>query len=214
MKSRSLTCVLVVLSTMGCWACSGTPAMRPAALSSAQPLYISGVPFFPQLEAQCGPASLAAVLNYWGEPVSPDEIAREIYVPRLRGSLSLDLWRYAQGKQFDAAIHRGSLEYLQSHLMLNEPIVASLNLGYRLVPLGHFLVVVGLDPNEGTVITYSGTEKNSRIPFDKFLSAWEKTGYWALLVKPKAPTGGGGIESGRADRSHPARRSCASPHYR
>ena len=170
-----------ILFTSGC----AGPSPATPKLSTAQPLYVQGVPFFPQLEAQCGPASLAAVLNYWGETVSPEEIAKEIYVPRLRGSLSLDLWRYAQAKKFDASIHRGSLEYLQSHLMLNEPVVASLNLGYRLVPLGHFLVVVGLDPAEGTVITYSGTEKNSRIPFDKFLSAWEKTGYWSLLVKPK-----------------------------
>jgi ABC-type bacteriocin/lantibiotic exporter with double-glycine peptidase domain len=181
--------VLVVLWTILGVACTST-AVRPAQLSTAQPLYVAGVPFFPQLTAQCGPASLAAVLNYWGEEVSPEQIAREIYVPRLRGSLSLDLWRYARMKKFEASIHRGSLEYLQSHLQLNEPIVASLNLGYRLVPLGHFLVVVGLDPQEGTVITYSGTEKNSRIPFDEFLSAWEKTGYWALLVKPKGLSSG------------------------
>jgi ABC-type bacteriocin/lantibiotic exporter with double-glycine peptidase domain len=176
---------LLMLWSLAGPGCTSTSVKTPH-LQMASPLYVKGVPFFPQLEAQCGPASLAAVLNYWGETVSPEDIAREIYVPRLRGSLSLDLWRYAQAKRFDASIHRGSLEYLQSHLMLNEPIVASLNLGYRLVPLGHFLVVVGLDPAEGTVITYSGTEKNSRIPFDEFLSAWEKTGYWALLVKPKA----------------------------
>ena len=181
---RSILTALVILGAFGSLACSNRTALPPQ-LDRTQTLYVSGVPFFPQLEAQCGPASLAAVLNYWGEQVSPEDIAREIYVPRLRGSLSLDLWRYAQAKRFDASIHRGSLEYLQSHLMLKQPIVASLNLGYRLVPLGHFLVVVGLDPQERTVITYSGTEKNSRIPFDEFLSAWEKTGYWSLLVKPK-----------------------------
>lgn len=171
---------ILTLIVLGC-----SSGNKYAELRDVRPLYVEGVPFYPQLEAQCGPASLAAVLNYWGQQVTPEEIAREIYVPRLKGSLSLDLWRYA-GNQMDAAVHRGSLEYLQAHLMRNEPIVASLNLGYKLVPLGHYLVVVGLEPANRMVIAYSGTEKNSRIPFDEFLSAWEKTGYWALLVKPRA----------------------------
>jgi len=163
--------------------CSSTTQF--AQLRDTRPLYVEGVPFYPQLEAQCGPASLAAVLNYWGRPVTPDEISQKIYVPRLKGSLSLDLWRYASTQDLEASVHRGSLEYLQAHLMRNEPVVASLNLGYKLVPLGHYLVVVGLEPEKRMVITYSGTEKNSRIPFEKFLSAWEKTGYWALLVRPR-----------------------------
>jgi ABC-type bacteriocin/lantibiotic exporter with double-glycine peptidase domain len=171
---------ILTLIVLGC-----SSGSKYAELRDARPLYVEGVPFYPQLEAQCGPASLAAVLNYWGKQVTPEEIAREIYVPRLKGSLSLDLWRYA-GNQMEAAVHRGSLEYLQAHLMRNEPIVASLNLGYRLVPLGHYLVVVGLEPAHRVVIAYSGTERNSRIPFDEFLSAWEKTGYWALLVRPRA----------------------------
>jgi ABC-type bacteriocin/lantibiotic exporter with double-glycine peptidase domain len=183
---RALVIGLVALVALGCAGTNGSHGQLP----DKSPLYVEGVPFYPQLEAQCGPASLAAVLNYWGKEVSPEQIARDIYVPRLKGSLSLDLWRYARTQNFEATIDRGSLEYLQAHLMNNEPIVASLNLGYRLLPLGHYLVVVGLDPHERMVIAYSGTERNSRIPFDQFLSAWKKTGYWALLVKPVETTKG------------------------
>jgi ABC-type bacteriocin/lantibiotic exporter with double-glycine peptidase domain len=183
---------LTVLVAVGCAGTSGSAAQQ----ADTPPLYVEGVPFYPQLEAQCGPASLAAVLNYWGKQVSPEQIAHEIYVPRLKGSLSLDLWRYARTQNFDATIDRGSLEYLRAHLLKNEPIVASLNLGYRLLPLGHYLVVVGLDPDERMVIAYSGTERNSRIPFEQFLSAWRKTGYWALLVKPVETTKGENKKNG------------------
>jgi ABC-type bacteriocin/lantibiotic exporter with double-glycine peptidase domain len=185
--------VLIGLTALVALGCAGTRGSQ-VQLADKAPLYVEGVPFYPQLEAQCGPASLAAVLNYWGKQVSPEQIAHEIYVPRLKGSLSLDLWRYARTQNFDATIDRGSLEYLHTHLLKNEPIVASLNLGYRLLPLGHYLVVVGLDPDERMVIAYSGTERNSRIPFDQFLSAWQKTGYWALLVKP--------VETTQRDKKH------------
>ena len=65
------------------------------------------------------------------------------------------------------------------------PIIAFLNLGFRQVPLGHFLVVVGVDPEDKSVIAYSGVEKNQRIPFDRFKKAWEKTNYWSLLIEPQ-----------------------------
>ena len=65
------------------------------------------------------------------------------------------------------------------------PIIAFLNFGFREVPLGHFLVVVGIDPDDKNVIAYSGVDKNQRIPFDRFKAAWEKTNYWSLLVEPK-----------------------------
>src|SRR5207248_1554681 len=52
------------------------------------------------------------------------------------------------------------------------------------VPFGHFLVVVGLDPDDKSVIAYSGKEKNQRIPYERFKHAWEKTNYWSLLIEP------------------------------
>ncbi len=149
-----------------------------------EPLYVKGVPFYPQKKYQCGPASLAAVLNFWGQNDSPEQIAQAIYLPRLKGSLSLDLWRYARDQGFDARMREGSLEDLQAHLTRKHPVIAFLNLGYSFFPIGHFLVVVGLDPEQQAVITYSGTEKDKRIPYKKFLSDWKKTDYWSLIITP------------------------------
>jgi ABC-type bacteriocin/lantibiotic exporter with double-glycine peptidase domain len=150
-----------------------------------QPLYVEGVPFYPQKKYQCGPASLAAVLNYWGRNDSPEQIAQAIYLPRLKGSLGLDLWRYARDQGFDARMREGSLEDLQVHLARKQPVIAFLNLGFTFFPIGHFLVVVGLDPEQQAVIAYSGTEKDKRIPYKKFLSDWKKTHYWSLVITPK-----------------------------
>jgi ABC-type bacteriocin/lantibiotic exporter with double-glycine peptidase domain len=146
--------------------------------------YVEGVPFYPQKKFQCGPASLAAVLSYWGQTISAEQIAQDIYLPRREGTLSLDLWRYAAAQGFDAQMQEGSLEKLQAHLAQRQPVIAFLNLGLSFFPIGHFLVVVGLDPEQQTVIAYSGTEKNKRIPYKKFLSDWKKTQYWSLVITP------------------------------
>lgn len=159
--------------------------------------YVEGVPFYPQKEYQCGPASLAAVLNYWGRSVSPDQITQAIYLHRLKGSLSLDLWRYARDQGFDARMQEGSLENLQAHLSHKQPVIAFLNLGFTFFPIGHFLVVVGLDPEQQAVIAYSGTEKDKRIPYNKFLSDWKKTDYWSLVITPKDGPASGLARDGR-----------------
>ena len=51
---------------------------------------------------------------------------------------------------------------------------------------GDPLVVVGVDPDTGHVITYNAREYNSRIPYNTFLRAWRKTNFWTLVVKPKS----------------------------
>ena len=169
--------------------CSSTSSSHASAgAPGANEWYISGVPFYPQVAYQCGPASLAAVLNYWGRRVTPEEIATAIYSPRLKGTLSLDMWQYASAQHFQADMRRASLEDLKAYVRANTPVIAFLNLGYEWLPGGHFVVVVGLDPDRGSVITYSGKEQNSRIPYDQFLNAWRKTNFWTLVVRPKTDT--------------------------
>jgi ABC-type bacteriocin/lantibiotic exporter with double-glycine peptidase domain len=158
--------------------------------ASPNTVYVKEVPFFPQTQYQCGPASLAAVLNYWGSRVSPDEITKEIYRADLKGTLSLDLFLYAKDRHFDASMRQGSWELLEAQLKRNRPVIAFLNLGFRQVPIGHFVVVVGLDPDQKTVIAYSGTTKDEPIPYDRFRAAWEKTNYWSLLIQPPSSQDG------------------------
>jgi ABC-type bacteriocin/lantibiotic exporter with double-glycine peptidase domain len=153
---------------------------------STNAIYVKQVPFYPQTQYQCGPAALATVLNYYGRHVTPEQIAQEIYRPRMKGTLSLDLWQYAKTQDLQASVQQGSWEFLEMHVSRERPIIAFLNFGFREVPLGHFLVVVGVDRDDKSVIAYSGTDKNQRIPFDRFKAAWQKTNYWSLLIEPKA----------------------------
>src|SRR5688572_30394649 len=40
---------------------------------------IADVPFFPQVEYQCGPAALATALVHAGVPLEPDELVSQVY---------------------------------------------------------------------------------------------------------------------------------------
>jgi hypothetical protein len=45
------------------------------------------VPFYPQEEYQCGPASLAMTLAWSGLPIDPDALTSQVFTPSLKGSL-------------------------------------------------------------------------------------------------------------------------------
>ena len=57
---------------------------------------VLNVPFIAQKPNYCGPAALAMLANYYGHPVSQDEIAGAIYLPDIGGTLTSELGEYAR----------------------------------------------------------------------------------------------------------------------
>ncbi len=151
--------------------------------------YISDVPFFPQSKYQCGPATLASVLNYHGSKVTPGEIAEAIYEKRLKGTLSIDLILFARRMGFNAKSYKGSISDLKGHISRDRPLIVFQDLGYPLLPIRHFSVVIGYDDAEGILVLHSGKRRNRLISYEKFLRSWAEMDYWTLLV---LPTGGDG----------------------
>lgn len=142
------------------------------------------VPFFPDDTDQCGPATLASVLTYWGVPGDLSALKEETYLPHLRGSLPIDLLLAAQARGLQAEGFSGTLEALQAELDAGHPIVALLNLGWALFPQGHYVVVTGYDEGRQGVYLHSGIVRDMFVPYARYLAAWEKTGRWMLRVQP------------------------------
>ncbi|MCK5553438.1 MAG: PA2778 family cysteine peptidase [Deltaproteobacteria bacterium] len=151
--------------------------------------YITDVPFFPQSKYQCGPASLASVLNYYGCRVTPEEIAKAIYTKRLRGTLNIDLLLFAQGMGVYARAYRGDLTDLKNHISKDRPLIVFQDLGYPLLPIRHFSVVIGYDETKGILILHSGKRANKATPYKGFLRSWAKMDNWTLLILPKRGAG-------------------------
>ncbi len=52
---------------------------------------LTEVPFYPQTENECGPASLAMALDASGVTVTPDELTPIVFTPGRAGSLQADM---------------------------------------------------------------------------------------------------------------------------
>ncbi len=144
-------------------------------------ILINKVPFYPQEDYQCGPASLAGVMNYWGVDIKPEDIANDIYSKSARGTLDIDMLLYANKKGLYALKYAGNWEDLKTKIDGGYPLIVLVDYGFFLYRANHFMVVVGY--NEDGVTVNSGKTERAFIEKEKFLNSWEKTNYWTLWIK-------------------------------
>lgn len=171
--------LILILILAFLFSCARTREVTPSEVSQV----IEKVPFYPQQEYQCGPASLAGVLNYWGVDISPEEIATEIYSKSAKGTLDVDMILYAERKSLKPHHYKGSLEDIRSNIDSGYPLIVLVDYGFWVYQQNHFMVVVGYNENE--IIANSGKDRLKSIPLKNFLKSWEKTEFWTLLVTPK-----------------------------
>ena len=176
-------CLLLLLALLG--ACAAGPQTRqlletpPHIPAQAE---LTGVPFFPQLEYNCGPAALASIISYRGNPIVPEQITPLIFVPGLKGSLQIEV--VAATRQFDLLPVRlePRMESILREVAAGNPVFVLQNLGLDSLPYWHYEVVVGYDLNEGVMILRSGVERRLLRDFAVFENTWQRAGYWALAV--------------------------------
>jgi predicted Zn-dependent protease len=64
------------------------------------------------------------------------------------------------------------------------PVLVLLNLGISALPVYHYAVVIGYEPDSDSIIMRSGEDYRLLMSRLRFLSAWSKAGSWALTVPP------------------------------
>jgi tetratricopeptide (TPR) repeat protein len=158
-------------------------AYRDSAIErSEKAVELTSTPFYPQSRYQCGPASLATLLNTAGLDTDPDQLVADVYLPYRKGTLQIEMI---------AAVRRyGLVPYQPAHdiesiihqLKHDIPVLVLLNLGLKALPAYHYAVVIGYDPGTDVVIMRSGTDYRLLMRRQRFLSAWHKSGSWALTV--------------------------------
>lgn len=144
---------------------------------------IENVPFFLQETYQCGPASLAGVMHYWGVEASPEAIAEEIYSKSAKGTLGLDMVLYARKKGLDVVQSRGSIKSIKENIDLGYPVIVLVDYGFWVYQQNHFMVIIGY--HENGVIANSGRNQLKFIREEDFLKSWEMTDFWTLLIGPR-----------------------------
>ena len=184
-RARSIACTLVFLAFLG--GCATSPQTR--SLLDNPPdvpprVELTEVPFFPQQDYHCGPASLASIISYRGTAVEPEQIVPLIYVPDLKGSLQAEV--IAATRQFELLPVQldGTLESLLREIAAGNPVFVLQNLGLDLVPVWHYEVVVGYDFDQRIMIMRSGTRPRVSRSFALFEKTWRRAGHWALAIVP------------------------------
>jgi hypothetical protein len=144
---------------------------------------LTEVPFFPQLEYQCGPAALATVLVGAGVKATPEELVPQVYIPERKGSLQVEMLAAARRHGMVSYALAPRFEDVLREIAAGTPVIVLQNLG--LFTAGwHYAVAVGYDYEPGSLILRSGTLKRDVVPFAVHEVVWMRSGYWAMVAVP------------------------------
>ena len=181
--TRLLAWLAVSLGLAGTAACTG-PSQLADVLPDDRParVELTGVPFFPQEDHQCGPASLATVLVEAGVEVSPDELTHEVYLADRRGSLQVELLGATRRRGLLAYVLPAEGPTLLEEVEAGHPALVLLNLGVESYPIWHYAVLIGYDRDRNEVILRSGRTQRATMSWRRFEGSWYLAGNWAMLV--------------------------------
>lgn len=153
-----------------------------ATVDGLEPRHLRTVPFFPQTQFQCGPSALAGVLGASGVQASPEALSPQVYLPGRRGSLQVELLAATRRAGRVAYLIEGEPEVLFAQIETGRPVLVLQNLGTRHVPVWHYAVLVGFDPDANSVYLNSGRDQGLSQDARKFLRTWDWAGRWAMVA--------------------------------
>lgn len=162
--------------------CATVPA--PPSLRGGDAVELTETPFFAQKRYQCGPAALATALGASGKTVTPEQLVPDTYIPGRQGSLQTELIAAARQQDRVAVQLSGGAQMLIDELHAGQPVLVLLNLGFSWLPVWHYAVVVGYEPDAASFILRSGTEKRARMTAGALQRGWAYSRQWAIAIAP------------------------------
>jgi ABC-type bacteriocin/lantibiotic exporter with double-glycine peptidase domain len=181
LSAHGLFLLSVLVLAAGCGGKS-FEAIRPGI--EARGHYIGGVPFFRQTGDDCGPAALAGILAFYGKPVDLKTITASIYLPKLRGTLPMDLERYAKDAGLKTASSDGTSDDLRSAVRINTPIICLIDLGFGPYRQPHYVTIIGFDDGNGLFIMHDGVTSDRTMSYEAFEKKWVRAGRWMIVIRP------------------------------
>jgi ABC-type bacteriocin/lantibiotic exporter with double-glycine peptidase domain len=159
--------------------CAGGALRGPVAADRVQ----LDVPYYADDSHRAGPSTLASVLTYWDSPTEPKDLGRELSLERFKGAMPVDLLLAAHQRGMQARSFQATVQDVRNELKLGHPVLAYLRLGSALWSSPRFVVITGFDDDRGGFSVHA--DQGSRfVPYGAFMSKWQKTGRWAILVLP------------------------------
>ena len=167
--------------------CAALPPELSSEMDSAEiPKHIEldQVPFFPQERFQCGPAALATLLSYAGQPTDVQTISERVFVPKRVGSFQVELIAFERSKSLLVYVLEPVLVDVLTEVANGHPVLILQNLGFSWAPQWHYAVVVGYDLANATITLRSGVTRRLEMPFATFFATWRRAKSWGVVVVP------------------------------
>lgn len=164
--------------------CASTPAGTASPTPNLASIKIEDIPFFPQERFQCGPASLAMLLHWAGQPVSPDALEAQLYLSERRGTLQLEMLAAARKAGVLPYVHAGGFDDLWQLLAAGKPALVLQNLAFSWYPKWHYALVVGYDAATGELLLHSARDAYTRQSLKAFARSWHDSKQWLVSLSP------------------------------
>lgn len=140
------------------------------------------VPFFPQDDFLCGPATLAMVSQAAGKRVTPEQLTPQVYLPGRQGALQTEMQAATRRQGLVAYPIKPELTALLTELAAGQPVLVLLNLGLPIAPQWHYAVAIGYDRDREDIVLHSGTTARMPMALSTFERTWARSEHWGLRV--------------------------------
>ena len=169
---------LAALLAVAC-APSGKTLRRELA-RGASGRYVDGVPFVRQRRNWCGPAALASVAQFHGLSLTQEQLAAEVYLESIAGTLTLDLEHAARQRGLWTHAGPGAAADVRRWLDRGVPVIALL----RPRRPYHYVVVVGYHAGRGYFLAHTGDAADRAISYARFARQHGAGTRWLLAAAP------------------------------
>ena len=145
---------------------------------------LAEVPFFAQEDYECGPASLAMLLQAAGLHTTPEQLVAQVYLPGRKGSLQIEMMVAARRQGLPAYRLEPTLEAVLQEVAAGHPVLVFQNLSLPIYPIWHYAVVIGFDRSRGMLTLHSGRTERLEMTFSVFERTWARGEHWAMVALP------------------------------
>ena len=185
LNARLAGVVLVALCLLLITGCAATPRLAPATEQALpRQAMVENVPFHAQTDYQCGPASLAMVLNHADIDVPMETLIPQVYLPGREGSVQPEMLATARRHGRIPYVLNNSFDSLLSEIAAGHPVVVMQNLSLPAWSMWHYAVAIGYDLDREEMILHSGEEAQRIEAFHRFDATWARSGRWAFVALP------------------------------
>lgn len=182
--SARVVFVLSIYSVLTACATFSQPSMNESVESPvAQRQVLSEVPFLEQDALQCGPTSLAMVLNHYKDPVTVDGLKEKVFTRSGSGSLQSDMISGARRQGYMAHTVKTFNDVVRE-VNAGRPVIVFTNQALQWFPQWHYAVVIGYDLNTEKMYLHTGPDRLKEEYYSTFAHQWSLANQWALVVYP------------------------------